>query len=155
MPQTPLCRKRNTRKISIRILLTYEDGTGIIGTVYIVERGNRMSRRLLYCLIALLCMLGVLLLLSAFAGAPGTEEAIAEEPPVAHSFATFFSMPPSPTTASPVLAGEWLRVAALFAATILTLPCLQCICDANGRILCQKRYVRSFYPVFKQDLACG
>ena len=115
-----------------------------------------MNRRLFLCLITLFCVFGALLLLSALTvNSTAIEEALAEEPPAAHSFAAFFTMPPSPTTASPLLGGAWLRAAGLFAVTLLILPCLQCICDANGRVLRQKRYVRSFYPVFKQDLACG
>ncbi len=115
-----------------------------------------MSRRLFLFFIALFCMFGILLLLSALTVSSAVEEALPDEQSTAHAFTTtLFTMPPSPTTSSPVSACGWLRIAALFAAALLILPCLTCICDANGRVLCQKRYVRSFYPVFKQDLACG
>ena len=68
---------------------------------------------------------------------------------------TFIAMPPVPTSAATASISEWLRVSALFAVILLLLPRLNCTCDANGRVLCTRRYVRSFYPVFKQNLACG
>lgn len=114
-----------------------------------------MSRRLFICLVALFCFFGALLLLSALIDHPAAGDAVAEEPPVAHSITAFVSMPPTPTSAAPVSAVSWLRIAALFAFVILCIPRLLCTCDANGRVLRKRRYVRSFHPVFKQEVACG
>ena len=114
-----------------------------------------MSRRLFIFLIALFCCAGVLLLLSALIEAPATEGAAAEEQPVAHSITTFVSMPPTPTSASALSISAWLRVAALFSIVLIIIPCLQCTCDANGRVLNKRRYVRSVHLVYKQDVACG
>ncbi|HPF87310.1 MAG TPA: hypothetical protein PK537_04550 [Candidatus Limiplasma sp.] len=114
-----------------------------------------MYRRLFVFLAVLFCVVCALLLLSALIITPEAEEALPQEQPVAHTITAFFSMPPTSTSESTVSTREWLRISALFAVTILMLPCLLCICDANGRVLCQKRYVRSFHLLFKQDLACG
>jgi hypothetical protein len=114
-----------------------------------------VSRRLFIFLVALFSVCGALLLLSALIEAPETEDAAPVNPPAAHSVSAFVSMPPVPTSASVLPAGAWLRVAALFAAAIVLSPCLLCTCDANGRVLRRKRYVRSFHLVFKQEIACG
>jgi hypothetical protein len=114
-----------------------------------------MSRRLFVFLAAMFCLFGALLLLSALIDAPEAGDAVAEEPPVAHSITAFASMPPTPTSASEMSAGAWLRVAALFAAATVIIPILQCACDANGRVLSKRRYVRSFHLVFKQEVACA
>lgn len=114
-----------------------------------------MSRRLFVFLAALFCLFGALLLLSALIDHPAGSDTVAEEPPIARSITAFVSMPPSPTSASEMSAGAWLRVAALFAAVLVIIPILQCTCDANGRVLNKRRYVRSFHLVFKQEIACG
>ena len=114
-----------------------------------------MSRRLFPFLIALLITLGVLLLLSALIISPTAEDAAPAEPPAAHSVTAFYSMPPAPASESTSSLAMWLRIAALFCIATALIPRLNCTCDANGRVLCSRRYVRSFYPVFKQDLACG
>ena len=114
-----------------------------------------MSRRLFVFFIAMLCTLGALLLLSALIDAPAAEDAVAEDLPIAHSITAFVNMPPTPTSAPEMPVGAWLRVAALFAAVIVIIPRLQCTCDANGRVLRKRRYVRSFHLVFKQEIACG
>jgi len=114
-----------------------------------------MGRRLFIFIITLVCLLGLLLLLSALIETPAAAEAEPEELPAASTVMAFAGMPPSPTSASALSASEWLRVAALFAAVIVMLPCLLCICDANGRVLCRRSYVRSFHLVFKQEFACG
>jgi len=115
-----------------------------------------MSRRLFVFLVVLLCTLGVLLLLSALIESPAEELQAAEESlPVAHNIIAFISMPPTPTSASALSLGVWLRTAALFAAAMIILPRLHCTCDANGRVLCHRSYIRSYHPVFKQELACG
>jgi len=114
-----------------------------------------MNRRLFIFFIALICFLGTLLLLSALIESPAAPDAAAEEQPVAHTISAYVSMPPAPTSESVTSSAAWLRVAALFAFVIVSIPCLQCTCDANGRVLKKRRYVRSFHLVFKQDVACG
>lgn len=114
-----------------------------------------MSRRLFVVLTILFFSFGVLLFLFAFTDISEVDEVLPEEQPVVHSFTAFSSMPPSTASSCAVSASACFRIAALYAAAILMIPCLLCICDANGRVLCQKRYARSFYPVFKQELACG
>lgn len=63
---------------------------------------------------------------------------------------------PSPETAPQASATEQACLPyALFAFLSLMMPLLVSESDRNGRILRRRRYVRSFYPVFKQELACG
>lgn len=114
-----------------------------------------MSRRVFVFFIALVCFLGALLLLSALIESPAAPDAAAEEPPVAHAIAAYVCMPPAPASESLTPSAAWLRIAALFAFVILSVPCLLCTCDANGRVLIKRRYVRSFHLVFKQEFACG
>jgi hypothetical protein len=114
-----------------------------------------MSRRLFLFLAVLFCALGALLLLSALIKSPEDPAAMPAELPVANAVTAFVAMPPAPTSASAPAFGEWIKIAGLFAVAALFLPRLNCTCDANGRVLCDRRYARSFYPVFRQDLACG
>ncbi len=122
---------------------------------YIAEGRKSMKHRLFVFLVALLIGLGMLLLLSALIETPQAETAEPAELPSAHSVTAFAGMPPVPTSAAASAFGAWLKIAGLFAVIAMLLPRLNCTCDANGRVLCKRRYVRSFYPVFKQDLACG
>jgi hypothetical protein len=114
-----------------------------------------MSRRLFYFLIALVCALGALLLLSALVESTAAVDQETAELPAAHTITAFVSMPPTPTTASALSPAAWLRIAALFAAAVLLIPCQTCTCDANGRVICKRRYVRSYYLVFRPEFACG
>ncbi len=114
-----------------------------------------MSRRLFAMMVVLLCALGALLLLSALVDAPQAETVTPAQMPVSHTMTAFVSMPPVPVSASALPLIAWLRIAALFMVIATLLPRLHCTCDANGRVLHNGRYVRSFYPVFRQDLACG
>jgi hypothetical protein len=115
-----------------------------------------MSRRLFIFMVALLCVLGSLLLLSALIESPAAEpQAEQEELPAAHTITAFVSMPPTPTSASAFPLSVWLKTAALFAAAIIFLPRLDCACDANGRVVCDRSYIRSYHPVFRQEFACG
>ena len=114
-----------------------------------------MGRRLFYCFIALVCLLGALLVLSALLETPASAEPEPAEPSAANSVTAFAGMPPAPTNESAQPAAEWLRVAALFAAVTVLLPLILCICDANGRVLRKRSYVRSVHHVFKQEIACG
>jgi hypothetical protein len=114
-----------------------------------------MSRRVFVFIIALICFLGTLLLLSALIESPAAPDVVAEEPPVAHTISAYVSMPPTPECESVTSSAAWLRVAALFAFVIVIVPCVQCACDANGRVLKKRRYVRCYHLVFKQEVACG
>lgn len=114
-----------------------------------------MSRRLFVLMVVLLCALGALLLASALIETPAGEAAVPAERAQAHSITAFVSMPPTPTSAPAFPVSAWNRLAALFAVVAVLLPRLTCICDANGRVLCKRRYVRSYYPVFRQGIACG
>ena len=114
-----------------------------------------MSRRLFVFWVALLIALGALLLLSSLIETPQAEAAAPAELPDAHAVTAFAGMPPVPTSAAASVFSAWIKIAGLFAIASMLLPRLNCTCDANGRVLCKRRYVRSFYPVFRQDLACG
>ncbi|MFH1879384.1 MAG: hypothetical protein ABIK64_01160 [Bacillota bacterium] len=113
-----------------------------------------MRRRLFIFFAVLFGALGVLLLLSSLIEGPAAEDT-PETLPAAHTITAFAAMPPAPTSASAAPVGAWLRIAALFAAVAVSVPCLSCTCDANGRVLCKRRYARSYHLVFKQEFACG
>ncbi len=113
-----------------------------------------MRRRLFIFFAVLLGALGVLLLLSALIEGPTAQDTL-ETLPAARSITAFAAMPPAPTSASAAPVGAWLRIAALFAAAAISIPCLRCTCDANGRVLCKRRYARSYHLVFRQEFACG
>ncbi|MBN1777936.1 MAG: hypothetical protein JW811_07420 [Clostridiales bacterium] len=114
-----------------------------------------MRRRLFVFWVVLLCALGALLLLSALIQTPVEEDAAPAELPVAHTITAFAGMPPTPASGFALPPGAWLRAAALFTAAIVLLPRLHCTCDANGRVLSRRSYIRSYHPVFKQEFACG
>ena len=104
----------------------------------------------------LLCAFALLWMLSALVEAPAAD---APRPLPMHQLADAVFLPANPTageaaaTARAMISGNPFIV--LFAAFALTLPTLAKGRDANGRILRRRSYVRSFYPVFKQELACG
>jgi len=118
----------------------------------------RKPRRWLVFLGALLCVFGLLFLLNALCGTPA-EAALPEGATPAHAMASaplLTAVLPS-TESAPVARGvsyDGLALA-LLSCLALTLPLLVSGSDANGRVLRKGRYVRSFYPVFKQELACG
>jgi hypothetical protein len=116
----------------------------------------RKHRRWPLLLGVFLFTLGLLLLLSALVETPAD---VAAAPNPTTSAANTVLLPavlPTPETAS---AGNGLRVAyftfALIFCLTLALPRLAAACDANGRVLRKKRYARSFFPVFRLNLACG
>ncbi|MCE5342326.1 MAG: hypothetical protein LLF96_01870 [Eubacteriales bacterium] len=104
----------------------------------------------------LLCAFGLLLLLSALIEAPAQDTSPAADPHAVTGAMLLPAAPPAPETASQ---SRWVGGAFLPGAFLLcllmALPLLVKSSDANGRILRKKRYVCSFYPVFKQELACG
>ena len=116
----------------------------------------RKNRRWLWTLGLLVAILGLVLLLSALVETPAADaQAMPDNQPLAHTM-LLPAVPPSPETASQSQATQesYLPVALLsFMAFSLALPV--CGRDANGRVLRRRCYVRSFYPVFKQELACG
>jgi hypothetical protein len=115
----------------------------------------RKQRRLFYWLVALLSFAVLLLLLSALVETPTAPAPAVDRGPVAAAQAL---------TALPLTfegSGGWrglfdmLRLFVFIAFATLPLPLL-CTCrDQNGRVLRAGRYVKSFYPIFKQELACG
>jgi hypothetical protein len=115
----------------------------------------RKQRHLCYWLGALLALLLLALLLSALVEAPlAPAPATADAPPAAARL-----LPALPLT--PESAAGWRSLAdalrlfamALFAAPVL--PPLALYADRNGRVLRAGSYVKSFYPIFRQELACG
>jgi hypothetical protein len=100
--------------------------------------------------------LGLLLLLSALVETPADVSAPVN--PTTSSADTAI-IPAIPPTSEPASIGNSIREAyltfTLFFCLTLMLPKLVAASDANGRVLRKKRYARSYYPVFRQDLACG
>ncbi len=116
----------------------------------------RKHRRWPMLLGVFLFTLGLLLLLSALVETPADVSATVM--PVTSIADTMLipAVPPTPETATAgnVLQQTYLTFM-LFFCLALTLPKLVTASDANGRVLRKKRYARSYYPVFRQDLACG
>lgn len=104
-------------------------------------------------LLALLGLLLLLLLLSALVETP-TAPAVANQPAAVPQYLTAMPLTPESAVGWRGLA-EVLRLFAFAAFAVLPLP-LPGICrDRNGRVLRAGRYVKSFYPIFRQELACG
>jgi len=115
----------------------------------------RRPRRWPVVLGVLLCAFGLFVLLSALIEAPAADAQPAEEQPAAAAMLLPAVMPTlesAPDTRG--TSGAALPLA-LLAGLSLALPLLVSGSDANGRVLRKRRYARSFYPVFKQELACG
>jgi len=98
----------------------------------------------------------LLVLLSALIEGPATDADPAEP---AHTLADTTLTPavmPSPETASVArTTGAAYLPVALLMCLALALPLPVYGKDANGRVLRRRRYARSFYPVFRLQLACG
>lgn len=115
----------------------------------------RKPHRFLYGLCVCLALLALCLLLSALVETP-TElsDAANSMPALGAQF-----MPAVPGTPEPLVGGrlltDALRGLAPLCALALLLPLAVTGVDANGRVLRKRRYVQSYYPVFKQELACG
>ena len=104
-------------------------------------------------LLALLGLLLLLLLLSALVETP-TAPAVANQPAAVPQYLTAMPLTPESAVGWRGLA-DVLRLFAFAAFAVLPLP-LPGICrDRNGRVLRAGRYVKSFYPIFRQELACG
>lgn len=115
----------------------------------------RSHSRLAFALCACLCALALALLLSALVEGP---EAAQPAPPARVVAETVFLPAGSPATEQPAMTrGLWAAFALLALLTVrdLALPARKAGVDANGRVLRKRRYVRSFYPLFRQELACG
>ena len=116
----------------------------------------RKNRRWLWTLGLLVALLALLLLLSALVETPAAgAQAAQDSQPVTNAMLLPAMPPPSETAPQHQATQEsYLPVALL---TFLTLSLALSVAgrDANGRVLRRRRYVRSFYPVFKQELACG
>lgn len=107
---------------------------------------------------ALMTVLGVLSLLLLLGVLVETPPAQGAEPPAASVLATRFepAVPLLPETGGlPRAPGEGLRYAAAPAAIAPALLAAVAHCDANGRVVRRRSYVRSFYPLFRLNLACG
>ena len=116
----------------------------------------RKNRRWLWTLGLLVAILGFVLLLSALVETPAADTQAAQDSRPITNAMLQPAVPPSSETASPQQAAQesYLPVALLtYMALSLALPVSGR--DANGRVLRRRCYVRSFHPVFKQDLACG
>ena len=116
----------------------------------------RKHRRWPVILGLVLCAVALLLLLSTLVDTP----ADATQPvPSAPSVADSVLLPAIPPSSDSITVQRGAEAAylpyALFLCLAFVLPQLQTGSDANGRILRKKRYARSFYPVFRQELACG
>ena len=115
----------------------------------------RKPCRLTTVLLVLFCTLGLILLLSSLVEAPAAAQPSHINSPVTD--AQFLPALPLVPETSP--GNRWFAaVYQAIAYIAFTLPAvahlLRC-CDANGRVLRKRRYVQSFHPVFKQELACG
>ena len=115
----------------------------------------RRQGHLLCWLGALLALLLLVLLLSALVEAPPAPEPAAEDAPpaAARLLPALPLMPESPAGWRSLADTLRLFAVAVFAA--LALPPLTLCVDQNGRVLRAGRYVKSFYPIFRQELACG
>lgn len=115
----------------------------------------RKPHRFLYGLLTLFAMLTLGLLLSALVETPAdVSPDAAGLPVVGAQFMPAVPITPEQAANGRVLA-EGLRSLSPFAVISLMLPLLVIGIDANGRVLRKRRYVQSYYPVFKQELACG
>lgn len=104
-------------------------------------------------LVALFGLLLLLLLLSALVETPAAPAAEISQP-AAVQYLAAMPLTPESTVGWRGLA-DVLRLFTSVICAVLPLPLL-CICrDRNGRVLRAGRYVRSFYPIFRQELACG
>jgi hypothetical protein len=101
-------------------------------------------------------LLSLLLLLSALIQAPAEDAA-----PVVNTIHTVDAiLLPAAQPVTETASDAHTACAAFLSIAFLALlasaaPRLVSGIDANGRVLRRRRYVRSYYPVFKQELACG
>lgn len=115
----------------------------------------RRRSRLGTVVLVALCLLALALLLRALVETPARPQA--EEPQPMAAAAQFLPAPP-PTNETPTDArGLWAAFALALWCPVCTAALPLCVSgvDANGRVLRRRRYARCFYPVFRQELACG
>ena len=116
----------------------------------------RKPRRWPVVLVTALFALGFLLLLSALVEAPaGDAHAARDLPAVADALMLTAAPPAGETVAQARAESASFFSLALWALFAFALPSLVRGIDANGRVLRRRSYARSFYPVFRQELACG
>ena len=116
----------------------------------------RIGKALLFAAAAVFFML----LLSALVVTPAPQaDAAASSAPAepARMDARFLplALPTPDAYAEPALRPLPARAAALLPLGTLAVTALHFKRDANGRVLCAKRYENSFYPVFRQEVAGG
>jgi hypothetical protein len=114
----------------------------------------RKPSRVVFWLVALFALLALLLLLSALVEAPAAT-AVADRAPSAA--AVNLTALPLTTEGTAGWRGFWDALLPLLFIALAApqLPPLFGARDRNGRVLRAGRYVRSFYPIFRQELACG
>ena len=116
----------------------------------------RKPRRWPVVLVTVLFALGFLLLLSALVEAPAGDAHAARNLPTVADAVMLTAVPSAGETVAQARAEVTSNVTlALWALCALALPLLVKRIDANGRVLRRRSYARSFYPVFRQELACG
>lgn len=115
----------------------------------------RNHSRLAWFLCACLCALLLTLLLSALVEGPA---APAPTTAVSRTVEAIFLPAGTPAAEIPSVERGLGAAFALLAFQLLNallLPDRMAGIDANGRVLRKRRYVLSFYPLFRQELACG
>ena len=116
----------------------------------------RKPRRWPVILGVALFALGFLLLLSALVETPaGAARAARDLPAVADALMLTAAPPVGETAAQARAEAASFLSLAFWALSTLMLPPMVSGIDANGRVLRRKSYARSYYPVFRQELACG
>ena len=73
---------------------------------------------------------------------------------MASAAATSIPAEPQPLSGVKLLAAAF-ALALLCPVCAAALPLRVSGVDANGRVLRRRRYARCFYPLFRQELACG
>jgi hypothetical protein len=125
---------------------------------FLVRRSGKMRRphRWLVSLGVFLCVASFFFLLSALIETPASDASPVEAPHAISDAALHPAALPSPETVPQTRAAveSYLSVAALL-WLMAALPLLVKGSDANGRVLRKRSYARSFYPVFKLEMACG
>ena len=103
-----------------------------------------------------LCALGLVLLLSLLVETTGDAAQPAQDTrPVVDALLLPAVLPAAETAPAVRDQNEPFWFAAFWALLAPVLPLLVRGTDANGRVLRKRRYARSYYPLFRQDLACG
>lgn len=116
----------------------------------------RRPRRWPVALCVALCALGLVLLLSLLVETPGDAAQPAQDTrPVVDALLLPAVLPAAETAPAVREQNESFCFAAFWALLAPALPLLVRGIDANGRVLRRRRYARSYYPLFRQDLACG